>query len=116
MRHRKTGKILDRKKAPRKALLRNLATSVILHEKVRTTDAKAKAVRPLVERAITTGKEPTLTARRKLMKVFYTQHPINKIFEVLGPRYKTRPGGYTRITKIGHRTNDGAQMVQIELV
>jgi large subunit ribosomal protein L17 len=116
MRHRQKGTILDRKKAPREALLRNLAASVILYEKVKTTEAKAKAVRPLVEKAITTGKNPTLTSRRKLMKFFYTDHPIKKIFEVLGPRYKERPGGYTRIVKIGHRKNDGADMVQIELV
>ncbi len=116
MRHRKKGTILDRKKAPREALLRNLAASVILHEKVKTTEAKAKAVRPLVEKAITTGKKPSLAARRNLMKFFYTEHPVKKILEVLGPRYASRPGGYTRIVKIGHRKNDGADMVQIELV
>jgi len=116
MRHRKKGTILDRKKAPREALLRNLAASVILHEKVKTTEAKAKAVRPLVEKAITRGKKPTLAARRNLMKFFYTEHPVKKILEVLGPRYASRPGGYTRIVKIGHRKNDGADMVQIELV
>jgi len=116
MRHRKKGKILDRKKAPREALLRNLAASVILYEKVKTTEAKAKAVRPFVERAITTGKSPSLAARRKLMKFFYTDHAVKKILEVLGPKYKERPGGYTRIVKIGHRKNDGADMVQLELV
>jgi len=116
MRHRKKGKILGRKAAPRKALLRNLATSVILYEKVQTTEAKAKAVRPLVERAITAGKKPTLATRRNLMRVFYTEHPVKKIFEVLGPRYATRPGGYTRIIKLGSRKNDSASMVQIELV
>lgn len=116
MRHRKKGKILDRKKASREALLRNLAADVILHERVKTTEAKAKAVRPLVEKAITRGKEPTLANRRQLMKFFYTDHPINKLFEVLGPRYASRPGGYTRIVKLGHRKNDGADMVQIELV
>lgn len=116
MRHRKKGTILDRKKAPREALLRNLAASVILYEKVRTTEAKAKAVRPLVEKAITDGKKNTLAARRKLMKFFYTEHAVKKILEVLGPRYLERPGGYTRIVKVGHRKNDGADMVQIELV
>lgn len=116
MRHRNKKTILDRKKAPREALLRNLAASVILHERVTTTEAKAKAVRPYVEKAITAGKNPTLATRRKLMKFFYTEHPIQKLFEVLGPRYMERPGGYTRIVKIGHRQNDGADMVQIELV
>ena len=116
MRHRKKGKILDRKKAPREAMLRNLAASVVLYEKVRTTEAKAKAVRSLVEKAITTGKDSSLASRRQLLKFFYTEHPVNKILEVLGPRYEGRPGGYTRIVKIGHRKNDGADMVQIELV
>ncbi len=116
MRHRKSGKILDRNKASREALLRNLAASVVLYEKVKTTEAKAKAVRPLVERAITSGKTSDLATRRKLMKFFYTEHPVNKILEELGPRYKERPGGYTRIVKLGARKGDGAEIVQIELV
>jgi large subunit ribosomal protein L17 len=116
MRHRKKGKILDRKKAPREALLRNLATSIVLFEKVKTTEAKAKAVKPLVEKAITTSKAGTLAARRNLMKIFYTEQPVKKLLEVLGPRYQERPGGYTRIVKIGPRKGDGAEMVQIELV
>jgi len=116
MRHRKKGTILGREKAPREALLRNLAASVILYEKVQTTEAKAKAVRPLVERAITTGKNPTLASRRNLMKSFYTEFPVKKILEVLGPRYMKREGGFTRIVKLGHRQNDAADMVQIELV
>ncbi len=116
MRHRKKGKILDRKKAPREAMLRNLAASIVLHEKVKTTSAKAKAVKPLVEKAITTGKTNSLASRRRLLKFFYTDHPVKKILEVLGPRYEKRPGGYTRIIKLGHREGDGAEMVQIELV
>ena len=115
MRHRKKGKVLGRAKAPRDALLRHLATAVILYEKIKTTQAKAKAVRPLVEKAITTGKKPTLAARRNLMKLFYTDHPVKKILEVLGPRYISRPGGYTRTTKRAPRKNDGAELVQIEL-
>lgn len=116
MRHRKKGKILDRAKAPREALLRNLAASVILYEKVDTTEAKAKAVRSFVEKAITDGKQPSLASRRHLMKFFYTEHPVKKILEVLGPRYLTRTGGYTRIIKLEPRKNDGAQMARIELV
>lgn len=116
MRHRKKGTILGREKAPREALLRNLAASVILYEKVETTEAKAKAVKSLVEKAITSGKKPTLASRRKLLSFFYTDHPVKKIFEVLGPRYQNRAGGYTRIIKIGARKNDGAEMVLIELV
>ncbi len=116
MRHRKSGKKLGRKQGPRASLMRNLAASVVLYEKVKTTEAKAKAVRPLVERAITRGKKPTLAARRLLMKLFYTEPPVRKILEVLGPRYATRPGGYTRIVKIGPRQGDGGAMAQIELV
>lgn len=116
MRHRKVEVKLNRPVAATKALLRNLAADVVLHEKVKTTQAKAKAVRSLVEKAITTGKKPTLAARRKLMSFFYTEHPVKKIFEVLSPRYATRPGGYTRIVKLGQRKNDGADIVIIELV
>jgi len=110
MRHRKKGTKLGREKAPREALLRNLAASVILYEKIQTTEAKAKAVRPLVERAITSGKVPSLATRRNLMKFFYTEHPVKKILEVLSPRYVTRMGGYTRIVKLGHRMSDAADV------
>lgn len=116
MRHRKKGKILGREKGPREALLRNLTASVILYEKVKTTAAKAKAVRPLVEHAITTGKAGTLHARRELLRYFYTEQPVKKILEVLGPKYQNRAGGYTRITKLGLRQGDAASVVQIELI
>lgn len=116
MRHRKVIKKLGRAAAPRKAMLRNLATSIVLHEKVKTTQAKAKAVRSVVERAITAGKKPTLAARRRLLSLFFTEHPVNKILDVLSPRYIDRKGGYTRIIKLGSRKNDGADIVQIELV
>ena len=116
MRHRNSGKILDRKKGPREALLRNLATSIVLFEKVKTTRAKAKAVRPLVERMITTGKAGGLVSRRKLSSFFYSENAAKKVLEELGPRYKDRAGGYTRITNLVRREGDGAEMVQIELV
>lgn len=116
MRHRNTGKILDRKKGPRAALLRNLATSIILFEKVKTTKAKAKAVRPLVERLITKGRPGTVTARRMLVASLYGENAAKKIIEVLSPRYKDRKGGYTRITNLKRREGDGAEIVQIELV
>lgn len=116
MRHRKAGKTLGRKKAARVSLIKSLAESIVIYEKIKTTEAKAKLVRPYVEKAITAGKNPTLAARRELMKTFHTELPVNKILDVLGPRYKERPGGYTRLVKIGHRFNDGADMVQIELV
>jgi large subunit ribosomal protein L17 len=116
MRHRKAGTTLDRKKGPREALLRNLATSVILYEKVKTTKAKAKAVRPLVERLITASKPGTVTARRRVAAKTYGENTAKKLVEELGPRYKDRKGGYTRITKLGMRQGDAAEMVQIELV
>ena len=116
MRHRKKKVTLDRKKAPREAMLRNLAESVILYEKVKTTQTKAKAVKPVVEKLITRSKDPSLQSRRELYKTLYTKNAVNKLMDVLGPRYKERPGGYTRIIKIGPRVGDGAKMVQIELV
>lgn len=116
MRHRKQGKVLDRTKGPREALVRGLATQVIVYEKVKTTKAKAQAVQPLVERLITTGKKNTLVARRSLGAVLYTDGAVRKVLEVLGPRYQARRGGYTRITKLGRRLGDAAEMVQIELV
>jgi large subunit ribosomal protein L17 len=116
MKHRRVGKTLDRKNGPRRALLRNLATSVILYEHVNTTLAKAKAVRPMVEKLITKGKKKTLHSRRELLKVLTIESAVNKILEELGPRYATRPGGYTRIIKLGARQGDGAEVAQIQLV
>lgn len=116
MRHRRTGKTLDRSSSARKALLRGLATSVVLYEHVNTTLAKAKAVRPLVERLITKGKKKTLVSRRQLMQVLLSESAVNKVLEELGPRYQERPGGYTRIVKLGTRKGDGAEVAQIQLV
>jgi len=116
MRHRNKGTILDRKKAPRELMLRNLASSVLLYEKVVTTDAKAKAVRSLVERAITSAKSGNLAARRNLISKLPQPLAVKKAMEVLGDRYKSRAGGYTRIVKLKNRAGDGADMVQIELV
>ncbi len=116
MRHRNTGKILDRAKAPREMMLRNLAASVMLYEKVKTTEAKAKTVRSLVERLITVSKAGNLTARRTLISTLPQPLAVKKAMDVLGARYKDRNGGYTRIIKLGTRAGDGAAMVQIELV
>jgi len=116
MRHRNKNKILDREKGPRELMLRNLASSIILYEKVKTTRAKARAVRSLVERSISSSKAGDLTARRGLIKVLLQKNAVKKSLEVLGVRYKTRPGGYTRLIKLGNRRGDGAEMVQIELV
>lgn len=116
MRHRQKGRILDRKKEPREMMLRNLASSLIIYEKIKTTEAKAKAVRSLVEKMITVAKKGDLTARRKIIEVLPQKMAVKKAMEVLGERYKTRRGGYTRIIKLGLRQGDGAKIVQIELL
>ncbi len=113
--HRKKGKILDRKKASREALLKNLAASLIMNEKIKTTQAKAKALRSVVERLITIGKENNLTTFRRLFAYLPLKKAVKKTLNELGPKYKERKGGYTRIIKIGRRRGDGAEMVQIEL-
>ena len=116
MRHSNKNKILDRKKEPRELMLRNLASSIIIYEKVKTTEAKAKAVKSLVEKMINTAKKGDLSARRSLIEVLLQENAVKKAIEVLGGRYKERAGGYTRIVKLGTRQGDGADMVQIELV
>jgi len=116
MRHRNTTKTLGRTPTARKAMLRDLATSVIVYETVTTTLAKAKTVRPLVEKLITKAKKGDLHARRQLLAFFPTEQPVHKLMDVLGPRYANRPGGYTRITKLGQRQGDGAPVAMIELV
>ncbi len=97
-------------------MLKNLASSVLIYEKVKTTEAKAKAVRTLVERAITTSKKGDLNARRKLIATLPQKMAVKKAMEVLGKRYEERNGGYTRMVKLGVRPGDGAEIVQIELV
>ncbi len=116
MRHRNKNKILDRKKAPRELMLRNMASSLIIYEKIKTTKAKAQAVKPLVEKMISSSKAGDLSARRGLIKVLLQKNAVKKAMEVLGERYKDRNGGYTRIIKLGTRGGDGAEIVQIELV
>ena len=116
MRHQKKKVTLDRAVGPRTALLRNLAESLILYEKITTTKAKAKATRSLVERFITTAKQNTLASRRKLGAELYTKNAVRKLVEVLGPRYAERRGGYTRTTMVKYRVGDGAEEVVIELV
>lgn len=116
MRHRKKGKILDRKKGPRELMLRNLASSILMYEKVQTTKAKAKAVKPFVEKIITTAKVNDLASRRKLISLLPQKMATSKAMEVLGERYKDTKGGYTRIVKLDTRQGDGAEMAQIELV
>ena len=116
MRHRRTGKTLDRSSDARRSLLKNLAQSAILYEHINTTLAKAKAVKPLIERLITRGKVKSLATRRELMKTLTIESAVNKILEELGPRYAERKGGYTRIIKLGVRKGDGAEIAQLQLV
>ncbi len=110
MRHRKKGFVLDRAKAPRKALLQHLAESLVYHEKIVTTHAKARAVQPFVEKLITIGKQPTLAHRRHLLKLLPKPKAVSKVLEVLSVRFQTRPGGYTRRVKLGARKGDNAEM------
>ena len=116
MRHRVAGYKLKRPVDSRNALLRNLATSVVEHERVVTTITKAKAVRPLVEHMITLAKEDTLHTRRQAAAVLRTPASVKKLFDTLGSRFGQRPGGYTRIIRLGPRKGDGAEQAMIELV
>ncbi|MDH4258230.1 MAG: 50S ribosomal protein L17 [Candidatus Aminicenantes bacterium] len=116
MRHLVKGKKLRRNTAQRRALLRNLVTSFLEKERVRTTLAKAKAARPLAEKMITLAKKDTLHARRQALRFIYRKPVVKKLFEELGPRFSERPGGYTRIVKVGARSGDGAEMAILELI
>ena len=116
MRHRNKVKTLGRKAEPRNMMLRNLAASVLMYEQVKTTEAKAKTVRSLVERIITISKKGDLTARRRLLEILPQKMAVKKCMEVLGKRYENKKGGYTRIVKLGNRQGDGAAMVQLELI
>jgi len=116
MNHRKTGRRLGRTSSHRKALLRNMVTSLLQHEQIRTTDAKAKELRGVAERMITLGKRGTLHARRQALEMLRSKEVASKVFDVLAARYSERPGGYTRVIKIGQRTGDAAPMSIIELV
>lgn len=116
MRHRSTKKTFGRKTGPRKALTKNLAQSLILYGKIKTTEAKAKYIKPKVEKMVTKAAKNALHTRRELMKKLPTKNAVNKLLEVLGPKYKDRKGGYLRITKIGERKGDAAKMVLIEFV
>ena len=99
-----------------KLILANLATDLFLHEKVTTTEAKAKAVRPFAEKLISKARKGDLHSRRKVMRTISNKEALAKLFEEVGPRYADRPGGYTRITKLGPRRGDGADQAVIELV
>jgi large subunit ribosomal protein L17 len=116
MNHRKTGRKLGRTSAHRKALFRNMVTSLLEHEQIRTTDAKAKELRGVAERMITLGKRGTLHARRQALRTIRSKDVTSKLFEELASRYADRPGGYTRVIKLGQRPGDAAPMAIIELV
>ncbi len=117
MRHQKKQLKLNMQRDHRAALIRSLATSVILFEKVKTTVARAKAVRPVVEDLITKAKtKSTREAIRQINQVVYDENATRKLLEVLKPRYESRTGGYTRLVKLGHRDGDAAEVVQIQLV
>ncbi len=117
MRHAKQRNKLSRDSAHRRALLRNLCREVIQHERIKTSQAKAKAVKPKVERLITLGKRGDLHARRQaLSELGQDKFLVHKLFEEVAPRYADRPGGYTRIVKLGPRRSDSTEMVFLELV
>lgn len=116
MRHRRKTKYFSRKTKPRKALLRSLVTSLVEHGRIKTTLAKAKELRRHVERAITMGKKDTLHARRTLLARYPNEGAIETLLKDLGPRFKNRPGGYTRILKITARPGDAAPQAFIEFV
>ena len=117
MRHQKDRGKLSRSASHRKALFMNLAREVVEHERVQTTEAKAKAVKPEVERLITLAKRGDLHARRQALSALgQDKFVVYKLFEEIAPRYADRPGGYTRILKIGPRKSDAAELVLIEFV
>jgi len=125
MRHRVAGKTLGRSASQRKALFRNMMTDFFRHERIRTTKAKAQAIRPEAERLITKAKraaakraaeELDIHERRQAAAVLYDEKVVKKLFDEIGPRFADRPGGYTRVLKLGRRQGDDAEMVILELV
>ncbi len=116
MRHNNKKPILGREADVRRALMRNLAESLIIHGAIKTTKAKARALRSYVEPLVTKARGGSVAARRLVKKHLSTESAVKKLFSDIAPKYKERPGGYTRITKIGWRANDAAEVVRIEFV
>ena len=116
MRHQKAGRKLGRNPAQRRALIRQQAVSMILHERITTTEAKAKTLRPVVEKLITIARDDTPHHRRLIMSKIDHDLATAKLFDVIAPRFETAPGGYTRISKLGPRRGDAAPLALIELV
>ncbi|GAB5512002.1 MAG: 50S ribosomal protein L17 [Hyphomicrobiales bacterium] len=116
MRHAKQGRKLNRTSSHRKAMFANMATSLIIHEQIKTTLPKAKELKPIMDKLITLGKRGDLHARRQAASQLQDQEAVRKLFDVLAARYTERPGGYTRVLKAGYRFGDNAPVAIIELV
>lgn len=116
MRHRRKGRQLSRTASHKRAMLSNMATSLFRHERITTTTAKAKELRPFAERLITLARRGDLHARRQAARTIRDKEMLRKLFDTLGPRYAERPGGYTRILKLGRRHGDGAEIAIVQLV
>jgi large subunit ribosomal protein L17 len=116
MRHRNTGRKLGRKTQHRNAMFSNMTAALIKHEQIRTTLPKAKELRPVVEKLVTLSRRNDLHARRQALSAIRDETQVKKLFEVIGPRYAKRPGGYTRVLKAGFRAGDNAAMAFIEFV
>ena len=116
MKHRIAGRRLDRTTEHRTAMFRNLVTSLFRHERITTTTPKAKEIKRYAEKFITLAKQGTPHARRQANRDVRDVEVLNKLFETIGPRFKSRPGGYTRIVRVGRRAGDAAEMATIELV
>ena len=116
MRHQRAGRKLGRDAAHRKALYANLTASLIEHGRIKTTVAKAKEVRPVAEEMITLGRRGDVPARRQALKFLRSQDVVHKLFSDVGPRFADRPGGYSRIVKLGPRQGDAAEMAYLEFV
>lgn len=116
MRHQNKKFILSRKKSARQALAKELLRSFILKQRLQTTLAKAKAMRPVIEKLITLAKQNDLTSRRRCQTILQSNYLVKKLFTDIAPLYKNRQGGYTRIIKVGYRKGDGAALATIELI
>lgn len=116
MRHRARGRQLSRTASHKRATMANMATSLLAHDRIVTTEAKAKELRPFVERLITLARRGGLHARRQVERRIKDRTVAGRLFKELGPRFAARPGGYTRIVKLGHRPGDGADLARIELL
>jgi large subunit ribosomal protein L17 len=116
MRHRAKGRQLSRTSTHKRAMLNNMATSLFVHGRVITTEAKAKELRPFAEKLITLARRGDLHARRLVERRIKDRETLSRLFSDIGPRFAARPGGYTRILKLGHREGDGADVARIELL